>query len=613
MNSSDTARQYGKYLLLDRIGQGGMAELFRAKLTGAQGFEKLLALKRILPHLADDESLVTAFIDEARLAAFLQHPNIVQIYDFGELEGSYYIAMEYLSGKDLSRVNKMALQQQSPLPLCHCLYIIAQVCEGLGYAYNLTDFNGIPLRVIHRDVSPQNVFITYDGQVKLLDFGIAKAATQSTMTQTGMIKGKVAYMSPEQVRGEPIDHRTDLFAVGVMLYELATHERLYTGDMLEIMAKVARAERIPIEARLPEAPPAFHHLVDRLMAKDREERYGSAFEVVQDIQRVLGQLCASTPNSREVAKIMGVLFAGERQDEVERLKTLSNLRQASNTDAQSLPTLFTSLDSAAATHSATDTKTIVTSQARESDQAPSTTRPAVARQRSLRYLVGGGLVGLALLVGGGYWWSQSGPPGGERSDRHSAAYSEALAAAISAVQAQDIDHAQAILAPYRRQLQQLPKHALQSYLQALRDQAESLARGGRPALAEPYVNEWLQYDARDTAALFLQGNLAVKRGDNAAAVHAYRRITELAPNEARAYFNLGFLFAAAKEYQQAERMYETVVRLAPDFLDKALTNLAQMRINLGKYSQAAADLREALRINPNDAKAQALLQQIEGL
>jgi len=177
--------QYGKFLLLDRIARGGMAELCRAKIIGSQGFEKLIAIKKILPHLADQEEFVSAFIDEARLAAFLQHRNIVQIFDFGEIAGSYFISMEYLSGQPLRILMNLARKNDRPLPLGVILFIVAEICTGLDYAHNLKNFSGEALNIIHRDIGPQNVFLTYDGQVKIIDFGIARATSHNTATTDG--------------------------------------------------------------------------------------------------------------------------------------------------------------------------------------------------------------------------------------------------------------------------------------------------------------------------------------------------------------------------------------------------------------------------------------------
>jgi len=186
------AISFGKYLLLDRIAVGGMAELYRARITGEQGFEKLIAIKKLLFHLTEEEELVNAFIEEAKLAALLQHQNIAQIYDFGNMEGDYFIAMELLFGKDLRLTLNKSKEKNLPLDLEYALYISSRICAGLDYAHNMKDLEGRPLNIIHRDISPQNIFITYDGEVKILDFGIAKAGSKNTTTAQGVIKGMVA-------------------------------------------------------------------------------------------------------------------------------------------------------------------------------------------------------------------------------------------------------------------------------------------------------------------------------------------------------------------------------------------------------------------------------------
>jgi serine/threonine protein kinase len=267
---------FGRYRLLSRIAVGGMAELFRGAMRGMEGFEKLVAIKRILPHLTDQQDLVRAFINEAKLAAQLQHPNIVPIYDFGSIEGAYFIAMEYLSGKDLSFLILRAKEKNLPLTLEHALYITARICEGLDYAHNLKDLRGHPLRIIHRDISPPNILVTYDGEVKIVDFGVAKAAAMNTKTREGVIKGKVCYMSPEQASGSHIDHRSDLFSAGVLLYEMLTGQRMFTGDPLHTLLRVREADFQPPEDVAPALPQPIHQILHRALAKDPDSRYSSA-------------------------------------------------------------------------------------------------------------------------------------------------------------------------------------------------------------------------------------------------------------------------------------------------------------------------------------------------
>jgi serine/threonine protein kinase len=213
---------FGKYYLLERINVGGMAEVFKAKAFGVEGFERLLAVKRILPNIAEDEEFITMFIDEAKIAVQLQHANVAQIFDLGKVDDSYFIALEYVNGKDLRAIFDRGRQRGEVMSVPQACFVVMQVCEGLDYAHNKRDAQGHELHLVHRDISPQNVLIGFEGEIKLIDFGIAKAAGKASKTQAGILKGKFGYMSPEQVRGLPIDRRSDIFSVGIVLYELLT-------------------------------------------------------------------------------------------------------------------------------------------------------------------------------------------------------------------------------------------------------------------------------------------------------------------------------------------------------------------------------------------------------
>ena len=248
---------FGKYLLLDRVNIGGMAEVWRAKTFGAGGFERIVAIKRILPNIAEDEEFITMFIDEAKITVQLNHANIAQIYELANLSNSYFIAMEYVSGKDMRAVFDRCRKRGEPAPIPLTCYSIAQCCEGLDYAHRAKDKGGKDMSIVHRDVSPQNALISYDGEVKVIDFGIAKAAGKATKTQAGILKGKFGYMSPEQIRGLPLDGRSDIFAMGVCLYEMLTGERLFVGDSdFSVLEKVRKVEVLPpshFNRKIPDA------------------------------------------------------------------------------------------------------------------------------------------------------------------------------------------------------------------------------------------------------------------------------------------------------------------------------------------------------------------------
>jgi serine/threonine protein kinase len=275
----------GKYQVLRAIGVGGMAELYLARARGIQGFEKLVALKRILPELARDQDFIDMFLDEARLAATLSHPNVVHVYDIGAGDDGYFFAMEYLHGEDVSSLLKTAAKKKRPLGLGHALAIVTEAAAGLHHAHEAKGERGEPLSIVHRDVSLTNVIVTYDGTVKVLDFGIAKAMSRRSKTVTGHIKGKVAYLSPEQCLGEELDRRSDVFALGIVLFELTTGTRLFSRmDDFAIMHRIVSGEIDAPSQRREGYPAELERIVQRALARDRDARYPSARALQLDLE-----------------------------------------------------------------------------------------------------------------------------------------------------------------------------------------------------------------------------------------------------------------------------------------------------------------------------------------
>src|SRR6478609_2944601 len=230
----------GKYEIIERLATGGMAEIFLARASGMLGFQKLVVIKRILPHLASRNDFIQMFLDEARIATTLNHPNVVQTYEVGVQGKSYFLVMEYLAGEDIRSVARALARKAQKVPVEHALQMIIGVASALHYAHEKRDFDGKPLDIVHRDVTPQNVIISYDGGVKLLDFGIAKASNRINETRTGSFKGKVPYLSPEQTRGEQLDRRTDIYSLGILLWEITLGRRLFRGDTdFQILRQIA--------------------------------------------------------------------------------------------------------------------------------------------------------------------------------------------------------------------------------------------------------------------------------------------------------------------------------------------------------------------------------------
>ncbi len=306
---------YGPYRLLERVAVGGMAEVFRAKRTGVEGFEKVLAIKRILAHLSDNKEFVDMFIDEAKMVAGLTHPNIVQMLDLGMLESSYFIAMEYVHGRDLRSIQKRAEEKGVRVPLDLAALIVSKVCAALEYAHRKKDDRGRPLQIVHRDVSPQNILISFEGDVKLTDFGIAKAATKATTTDHGALRGKLLYMSPEQAWGRPIDKRADIFSLGVVFYELATGRKPFLasaeGSILDAVRECRVAPPTSINPRIPDK---LASVVMKALDRDPDQRYQDASEMYRDLDRVLHE--RQVPSAPELSRLMHVLFDERERGEL---------------------------------------------------------------------------------------------------------------------------------------------------------------------------------------------------------------------------------------------------------------------------------------------------------
>jgi serine/threonine protein kinase len=306
---------FGPYQLLDRVAVGGMAEVFKAKRAGVEGFEKTVALKRILPHLSDNKEFVDMFVDEAKMVAGLTHPNIAQIFDLGKIDKSYFIAMEYVHGRDLRTIMKRAREKGLRMPLDLSLRVVSQVCAALEYAHRKKDERGKPMGIVHRDVSPQNILLSFEGDVKLVDFGIAKAATKASSTDRGALRGKLLYMSPEQAWGRPIDRRSDVFSLGIVLYEMVTETKPFLGPGTELtILELVRQCLVTAPRELnPRVPEALDRVVMKALARDPADRYQDAGQMQRGLERFLRERPPVT--ARDLARFLELLFdRNERGD-----------------------------------------------------------------------------------------------------------------------------------------------------------------------------------------------------------------------------------------------------------------------------------------------------------
>lgn len=283
------ADQQQRYRVIERLASGGMAEVFVAESAGIEGFKKTVAIKRVLPHLSEKKRFIAMFLDEARLSAHLSHSNVVQVFDIGVGDNTYFIVMEYVDGADLKQVIKHIRDEQRPFPIEAALYICAKMCEGLAYAHELENQEtGDCFNVVHRDISPPNVLISKHGEIKIVDFGLAKASTQLEKSEAGIIKGKFSYLSPEAAHGQEVDARADIFAVGIMLWEMLAGRRLFQGKTdYDTVKQVQKAEIPPITKVCREADDHLESILRRALARDRDARYASARALGSDLTRYL--------------------------------------------------------------------------------------------------------------------------------------------------------------------------------------------------------------------------------------------------------------------------------------------------------------------------------------
>jgi hypothetical protein len=317
---------FGKYLLLDRVNVGGMAEVWRGKQFAGDGTDRIVAIKRILPNIAEDEEFITMFIDEAKISVQLTHENICQLFDLGNTSGSYFIAMEYIPGKDLRAIFDRAKKANEPPPVPMVAYAVSRMSAGLDHAHRKKDLQGNDLNIVHRDISPQNCLVSFEGMIKVIDFGIAKAANKASRTQAGILKGKFGYMAPEQILGGDIDRRADIFAIGVVLWEMLTNQRLFVGDSdFAVLEKVRKADVPAPSKHNPRVPAELDRITLKALSRDIHTRYQFASDLADDLDAFL-QRTGSLFGPKEMAGYMRTLFAEEVERERLRLVDYASVK-----------------------------------------------------------------------------------------------------------------------------------------------------------------------------------------------------------------------------------------------------------------------------------------------
>ncbi len=573
---SSEAIQFGKYALLDRIAFGGMAELYRAKITGEQGFEKLVAIKKIYTHLHSQEEMVRAFIEEAKLAAYLQHANVVEVYDFGCLEDTYFIVMEYLRGKDLRSISNRLQDAEQSLGLNNSLFIASSICAGLEYAHQLPDITGNPLKIVHRDISPQNIFITYSGQVKILDFGLAKVAGRQTATENGTLKGKLAYMAPEQAQGKTIDQRSDIFSLGILLYEMLSGRRMYEGDTLKLLRQAQNRSFVPPELIMPELPRSLQDTLHRMLAFAPADRFADCGEVLSALEGCQADLSYRS-QERQLSRLVSDLFSDDKNAEEEKLAAL--LQQG----ADASPNPYVRPD------------TTVSGRTGGEGSLPA---PSSVFNR-LRRGPGAGPTWLVVALGGllvaaglAFWFSRpaSVPPKPKMEKK--------------AFEARP--YAETVKVPEKDrsvdgEAQDLALRVQQA--QALMDTDVEAARR--------LWHEILAVAPDNGEAHFNLGLLHIRFGEYQPAIAAFRKVLTLQPQMPDALFNLGFAYAKSGQYDQALESYNQAAALNPPYRDEVLYNLATVHEIQGDWQKALQKLQMALELNPDNDRARDYFEQVK--
>jgi tetratricopeptide (TPR) repeat protein len=633
--------RFGKYLLLEKIAIGGMAELYRARITGTQGFEKIIVIKKLLPHLTNEVELVKAFIHEAKLAALLQHQNIVNIFDFGSMEGTYFIAMEHLFGKDLRLITEKSQEKSRPLSLDHALYIASKICEGLSYAHQLKDLQGNPLNIIHRDISPQNILVTYDGEVKIVDFGIAKAAGQNTKTREGVIKGKVSYMSPEQASGEAIDKRSDVFSTGILLYEMVTRSRMFDGDALQVLSKVREPQFEPSDKVAPELPPRVHAILQKALAKDPDQRYQSSGDMLLDLEECLYEN-NFRPTGRSVAQYMKALFDKDILNEERFMRETMQIDLHGRSE---------------------DPEDIVPQKTKVLEKTLRISLPDIeekGKKRRSRYAVFAGLVAVALgvflifsydnrpvsaihkmlsLLPGTSVPSEPAdsapsegirPPEKPETQAREAAATPVPESAASeqkrpfstlsmppqvqpALRALENEHFEEAVSLFEESLSREPglrDTIADAYGQALVGQAVRTSEKA-PEKTEALLQKALTLNPRNSRAHFELASLYARQGDYAKAVSSYQKVAELDPQFSEPLFNLAYIYYLQGDLSRAEETYQRVAALAPPYLDEVYFNLAVVQEQQGKRVQSIESLEQTLALNPDNQEAKNYLVRLK--
>lgn len=624
--------QFKDYYLTRRIGLGGMAEIFRGRKVGEGGFEKPVVVKRLLPHLACNEEFRAMFLDEARLASQLAHPNIVHVYDLGRYDdprngtATYFIAMEYVFGKNLAEIRKQAAEKKLFPALEHIVRIMIGAALALHYAHFKKDDYGEPLNVVHRDVSPQNILLSYEGEVKLADFGIAKALTRTQHTQSGVLKGKLAYMAPEHARGESIDCRADIYSLGVVFWELLTGRRLFSGDSeATTLRNVLEPQIAPPTSIAPHIPQELEQVCLRCLAADPAQRYQDANALAMDLEQYLRDAPLTT-GSHSLRDYMHGLYAeaiqGETREIQEEALAVRALRQGGDMETHDV------------------TQAVHPADASRSGQASSVKRGKDAGG-SRRFGLAAAVLSVLIIVAAGLFWiTQRDAPQTQETRTLSEPGQKASPLPAGDAQSNDIPPAdlpaeppgpdiEAVANAVRKALLDGDENQALSLLDdaengtawsvpdlgplralVLRDKALELLESD-PAMSLQELQQIALYHEDDVQVHLAIGRILTRFGQPENALAAYDQALAVDQTLHEAHYNRGVLLLRLGMIDAAENAFQAALDLNPPYAADVFVNLAACKAQQGLMDEAAQYLRKALAVDPDHELARHNLRLLE--
>ncbi len=583
----DRIELYGSYYLTKKIATGGMAELFRARRkVGLEGFEKILAIKRILPHLSSNEDFVAMFADEARIVAQLTHQNIVQIFDFGKLSESYFIAMEFVVGRNLRRIMEKMRQLDTRLSINDSVFIITKAAIGLDYAHRKRNVQNRDLNIIHRDISPQNILVSYEGEVKLTDFGIAKAALTTSVTKTGILKGKVSYMSPEQARGEVLDRRSDIFSLGAVFYELLTYRKLFEGESeLKILDRLKDPQIEPPSHVNKDIPLELDRIVLKALARGPEDRYQSAEEMYTECEAFLASR-DEFPSTNGFRNFLRIVFREDiEREEREVREEFDRVRSLEGKQGKA--------------------RRVVPHPTPQGSAGVSPLSRWTDLLWTARHTVG--VIGVLVL---GFFLFLSLLPAAVQPTKKSPTADDHVRYALSCFGQSRFDRAtQAFEKAFKMEPSYANRYRKQLAKVFLERGKVSLPENGELAIRDFQAAQEL--DPQNHEIYFQLGRAYTKCGKYDDALNQYEQCIALSDDNPDAHFNLGYIFLTRKEYASAIKEFGEVVELKPPYLSDAYVNLGIAYYNGGHLEEALGALNEALKLNPKDGKISAYIDAVK--